>query len=87
MGSIDLAIQMTSVDEQDRVLAARTALVLVEEPQRHRQRDGVEEVGADSHHHVDGLRFDEPAADFAFGMPGVACRVGHDEPGPSALSK
>ena len=71
------------VDEQHRVLARGAGLGLVEEPQRHRQGDGVEEVGADRDHHVDRAGLDELLADLLLGVAGVASGVGHDEAGPA----
>ncbi len=49
------------------------------------QRDGVEEVGADRDHHVDGARLDQLPADLALRVAGVAGRVRHDEAGPARV--
>ena len=74
---------LAGVDEQDLVLAVGAALAPVEEPERDRQGDGVEEVGADGDDHVDGAVLDELAADLHLGAAGVGGRVGHDEAGPA----
>ena len=63
VGPVDLAEGVPRVEEQHGVLTRRTGLGLVEEPQRHGQGDGVEEVGADRDHHVDRSGLDELLAD------------------------
>ena len=64
---------------------ARSALGLVEEPERDGQRHGVEEVRTDRDHHVDGAGLDQLLADLPLGVPSVAGRVRHDEAGPAAV--
>ena len=54
MGAVDLPVGVAGVEEEHRVLALGAALAAVEEPERHGQRDRVEEVRADRDHHVDG---------------------------------
>ena len=86
MGAIDLAEDLAGVDEQDLVGPPGLALFPVEEPKRHRQRHGVEEVGADCDHNVDQPGFDQLAPDLALTVTGVRGRVGHHETGATGLA-
>ncbi len=63
VGPVDLAVEMPGVDEENLVLTLGALLGPVEEPQRDREGDCVEEVGPDGHHHVDRARLHELAAD------------------------
>ena len=60
-------------------------LALVEEPEGHGERDGVEEVRPDRHHHVDLAVLDQLAADGQLGVAGVGGGVGHDEASPAGV--
>ena len=81
MGAVDLMVDVAGVDEEDVVGALAVAFAFVEEPERAREGDGVEEVGADRDHYVDDARFDQVAANLLLGGAGVAGRVRHDETG------
>ena len=73
------------IDEQHRVLAVSAGLALVEEPERHRQGDGVEHVRADRDDAVHGAGFNQPAADFPLTAARVARAVRHDAPRSAGL--
>jgi hypothetical protein len=81
VGAIHLPVDVAGVDEQHGVGAFCFRLALVEEPQRARQRDGVEHVGADGDHDIHRPRFDQLLPQFLLGGAGIGRRVGHDEAG------
>ena len=59
----------------------------VQEPERARKRDGVENIRADGDHHVYGVGFDELFAQLLLGGAGVGGGVGHDEAGAAFFVK
>ena len=82
VGAVYLAVDVAGIDEEDGVGSGGRGLALVEEPERARQRHGVEHVRANGDHHIHGAAFDEFLPDFLFGGAGVGGGVGHDESGP-----
>ena len=62
-------------------LSKHRSLALIEEPQRARQRNGVEHVRPDGDHHVHGLGFDQLLPQFLLGGTRVGGGIGHDETG------
>ncbi len=87
MGSIDLVVDLSGVDEQHVVGTVCVLLASVEEPERDGQGDGVEHVRTGGDNHIDAPALDEPAADFEFTASGIGRRVGHDEAGPAGVTK
>mmetsp|Transcript_44311 Transcript_44311/g.78311 ORF Transcript_44311/g.78311 Transcript_44311/m.78311 type:complete len:886 (+) Transcript_44311:1866-4523(+) len=80
VGTVHLGEDVAGVDEQHLVIG----LALVEEPQRGRQRDGIEEVGRQREHAVNEVVLDQRAADVGLGVAGIAGRVGHHQRGTAA---
>lgn len=87
VGTVDLAIDMPRVDEQDLILAGGPALALVQKPKRARKRDRVEHVRADGDDYIHQPVFDHAAADFHLGAARVRSRIRHDKARTPALVK
>ena len=81
VGSIDLAVDVAGVDEENFVGARRALFAFVQEPECAWQRDGVENIRADGDHHVNGVRFDELFSQLLLGGASVGGGVSHDEAG------
>lgn len=52
--TVDLAVEVAGVNEENGVGARRAPFAFIQKPQRARQRDSVEHVGVDGDHHVHG---------------------------------
>ena len=59
MGAVDLAVDVTGVDEEDFVFAGRLALAAVQEPERAGKRNRVEHIRPDGDHYIYRVRFNE----------------------------
>ena len=80
----DLAVDVAGVEHQHLVAALRR-LAPVEKPRLAGHGAGVEEVGADSDHHVHIAGFDDLPAHLRLAVPGAGRLGRHDEPGPALL--
>ncbi|MNV85817.1 hypothetical protein D3C71_1797990 [compost metagenome] len=81
VGAIHLSEDVAGVDEQHLLIR----LALVEEPQRGRQGDCVEQIGRQREHPVDKVLLDQRPADVGLGVAGIAGRVGHHQSSTAAV--
>src|SRR5258708_28008976 len=79
MGTVDLAKDLSRIDEQDLVSPIHALLAAIEKPQRHRQGHRVKEVGPNGHDYIDASILDQLPPDFELRAAGIGSRVGHDE--------
>src|ERR1035437_4249170 len=75
--TIDLSEDIPGINEENAVVG----FGLVEEPERGRERNGIEHVRGQREHGVDEVLLNQRATDVGLGMPGIGCGVGHDKRG------
>ena len=83
MRTIYLLVNMTGIDEQHLIPPLALSFGLIEEPEGAGQCNGIEEIGGDTHHHIDGMGFDNLPADLQFRGAGIRGGVRHDKACPS----
>src|SRR3990167_4257862 len=85
MGTVNLAVKVAGVNKKNFVGALGVAFALIEEPEGAGQGHRIEEVGANGHHHIHGMGFDDLFANVQFRAAGVGGGVGHNKPGPTGV--
>ena len=83
MRSIYLLVNMTGIDEQHLIRPFTLPFGLVEEPEGAGESNGIEEIGGDTHHHIDRAGLDNLPADLQFRGTGIGGGVRHDKARPS----
>ena len=83
MRSIYLLVNMTGIDEQHLIRSLALPFGLVEEPEGAGECNGIEEIGRDTHHHIDRAGLDNLPADLQLRGAGIRGGVRHNKARPS----